>query len=1051
MLPVSSARVRTLGFILGGLALGSCGSGQEKLTPASETGIELFLQPAKSLYLEPNMQLGALLERYAQRMGWTLLASESVRAKLAARHCNDSEPLEVPFGSVHGFVESLVCENGLLLRFEHREIPVVLQVIDPEDKEQGDIPAHRVLVPAAEVPRWEAHPAHMITTQLPLPAGDADLLVRNLRAILGEAARGQVIQTGDTKSVLLSGTGTEVARLARIIDEAARGPGKPDALPPALPDRPKWIDLLHTPSKPLHLEQPEHREPTLQALVDAYAQLMGWRLLYGLDTRNQLRTLKCGLALPLDVPAENVHAFVEGVLSTNDFVLRFAHAQEPVLLGIDSTTVAGRTYPLNRAYSVPPAELPRWAAHPAFQITTCFELPGVDVRTLSNSMRQMFSDQQTQQIIPVGNANGLIVTGYGSGVAEVAAMLHTLVDAAAGVHISVPALPARPSGVELLVSPARGLHLEKPERRELRLFDVFDQYAQLMGWNALADPATRNELVLIKCPFTLPLDVPPENVHAFVEGVARANDVVFSFAHTRAPVMLQVTSLSIAGRNNPRKDASPVPVSELAPWAAHPAFLITTCLDLPGIDVRTLSNSLRQMFSDQQTQQIIPVGNTDGLIVTGYGSGVAEIASMLRSLSNAAAGSHVAPPPMTQGESGIGLLVTPPKGLHFEKPVGRELKLDDVFEQYSELMGWHVLAGMETRSQLNQIPCGFTPPLDVSPDYVHTFVESIARANDFVFTFAHVREPVLLVIASTRIVGLECWRTAAPVPPSELSRWAAHPAFLISTSIDLPGLDARTLSDSLRQMFIDQQTQRVIPLGDTNGLLLAGFGNEIATIAASLGELSRGGSALTIPVGTAPPAADRMRLFPFGAGGFALEAPDGREATSMEVLEAFAKWTKRPIEISEEARLALMLGQRKLASPRVIPAELVHPYLGLLLERAHCTLSPVPSASPSMWIVDVERVAKDVAVLDVPTVPFEELTAWSGYCATPFRSSVRLPEAADPRLVQEAVSLVVSPWPGVHAQLIGPQVLQLVGTPRQIQAAAYAILQACEPTATKPR
>ena len=73
-----------------------------------------------------------------------------------------------------------------------------------------------------------------------------------------------------------------------------------------------------------------------------------------------------------------------------------------------------------------------------------------------------------------------------------------------------------------------------------------------------------------------------------------------------------------SSRGNLRRDAAFVASTELARWADHPAFLIRTQLVLPGIDVRTLSNSLRQMFTDAQTQQIIPVGNSDGLILTGH-------------------------------------------------------------------------------------------------------------------------------------------------------------------------------------------------------------------------------------------------------------------------------------------------------------------------------------------------------------------------------------------------------------------------------------------------
>src|SRR5690349_1952717 len=117
MLPATLARARRLAPALVLLALAGCGRPQPP-EPRSETGIELFVPPRKSLYVEPGMTLAELLERYTERMGWSLLVPEGLREKLAARHCGFAQRLEVPFGSVHGFVEALVRANGIFLRFE---------------------------------------------------------------------------------------------------------------------------------------------------------------------------------------------------------------------------------------------------------------------------------------------------------------------------------------------------------------------------------------------------------------------------------------------------------------------------------------------------------------------------------------------------------------------------------------------------------------------------------------------------------------------------------------------------------------------------------------------------------------------------------------------------------------------------------------------------------------------------------------------------------------------------------------------------------------------
>src|SRR5690349_7578720 len=108
--------------------LGACGGGQEPPASTSQTGINLFVNPAQGLLVEPNMPLRKLLEHYTEQMDWSLLVPDGARTTLDTRDCDLPVRLEVPSANVHSFVELLVREKGLLLRFEHASAPVVLQV-----------------------------------------------------------------------------------------------------------------------------------------------------------------------------------------------------------------------------------------------------------------------------------------------------------------------------------------------------------------------------------------------------------------------------------------------------------------------------------------------------------------------------------------------------------------------------------------------------------------------------------------------------------------------------------------------------------------------------------------------------------------------------------------------------------------------------------------------------------------------------------------------------------------------------------------------------------
>ena len=69
----------------------------------------------------------------------------------------------------------------------------------------------------------------------------------------------------------------------------------------------------------------------------------------------------------------------------------------------------------------------------------------------------------------------------------------------------------------------------------------------------------------------------------------------------------------------------------------QPATLITTVVNLPNTDVRSLSNTMRQLIADPNTQQMIPAGSSNSFVLTGFGSQVAALARMLKIIDEASA------------------------------------------------------------------------------------------------------------------------------------------------------------------------------------------------------------------------------------------------------------------------------------------------------------------------------------------------------------------------------------------------------------------------------
>jgi hypothetical protein len=165
------------------------------------------------------------------------------------------------------------------------------------------------------------------------------------------------------------------------------------------------------------------RGPSVETLLPEMERVTGVHFLVAPETRAILSKMPIGISRPLEVPAAQAWPVFESLLIVNDFCMTFVNRDEPRLILVQSLQGQARTNVRSNSIFVKPEELSSWARHPAFLITTLLDLESIDARNLSNSMRQMFTDANTQQIIPVGNSNMLMVTGFGANVAALGEML----------------------------------------------------------------------------------------------------------------------------------------------------------------------------------------------------------------------------------------------------------------------------------------------------------------------------------------------------------------------------------------------------------------------------------------------------------------------------------------------------------------------------------------------------------------------------------------------------------------------------------------------------
>lgn len=184
-------------------------------------------------------------------------------------------------------------------------------------------------------------------------------------------------------------------------------------------------------------------------------------------------------------------------------------------------------------------------------------------------------------------------------------------------------------------------------REGYSIWDLLQAYAGATDQHVIANEETLNFCQQSRLNLTTSMSVPPQQLQTVVESLLVQNDFVMRVVHTGSPRILAVTSLNTGARTNIRDSAVFVPSDRLEEMRAHPAMLFTTTVNLPKTDVRQLANSMRTLITDANTQQMLPAGATNTMLLTGYGSALADLIEMLTRIDEAA----VVPPPAPPAET----------------------------------------------------------------------------------------------------------------------------------------------------------------------------------------------------------------------------------------------------------------------------------------------------------------------------------------------------------------------------------------------------------------
>ncbi|MCB9916382.1 MAG: hypothetical protein H6828_14735 [Planctomycetes bacterium] len=172
--------------------------------------------------------------------------------------------------------------------------------------------------------------------------------------------------------------------------------------------------------------------------------------------------------------------------------------------------------------------------------------------------------------------------------------------------------------------------LQFPEGEEGMTLQQFVKICQQnTGINFTFTKDTEQLLNTTKVQMFGPKVIPKKDFYSFFQIIMIINKFVCTRIGPEHMSVVVVSSMDSQARTSVRADAVYITPEEVPSYADQPATLVQTVLNLPNLDVRTLGNSLRQFIVDPNTLVMIPVPESNSLILVGFGSHIAALAHML--------------------------------------------------------------------------------------------------------------------------------------------------------------------------------------------------------------------------------------------------------------------------------------------------------------------------------------------------------------------------------------------------------------------------------------
>lgn len=173
---------------------------------------------------------------------------------------------------------------------------------------------------------------------------------------------------------------------------------------------------------------------------------------------------------------------------------------------------------------------------------------------------------------------------------------------------------------------------------------------------------------------------------------------------------------------------------------------------------------------------------------------------------------------------------------------GSVMTIEDLMRQMEALTGVRFLSLIETRAALGRLGLGLDSSLSVPPDQAWHVFEVILRERDYCLKVSSTSPVAILTVGPVLPQpgrGKTFMDDPSFVASSDLPNWKRHPAFAITTFVTFDSLNVRDVANSVRQMFSDPSSSRIIPIGNTNSVAISGFGAKVAELVEMLHQVDR--------------------------------------------------------------------------------------------------------------------------------------------------------------------------------------------------------------------